>query len=57
MDLDHAVAMVREKTRERYTALASENDETSERFEMLSGAPSNVAGIMHWLGNAKPDGA
>ncbi|WP_405147710.1 MBL fold metallo-hydrolase [Sphaerisporangium sp. NBC_01403] len=57
MDLDHAVAMVREKTRERYTALASENDETSERFEMLSGAPSNVAGIMHWLDNAKPDGA
>ncbi|GGK84136.1 MBL fold metallo-hydrolase [Sphaerisporangium melleum] len=52
MDLDHAVAMVREKTRERYAVLASEDGADTEEaahFELLSGAPSNVAGIVHWL--------
>ncbi|MBX6386522.1 MAG: MBL fold metallo-hydrolase [Microbispora sp.] len=48
LDLDHAVAMVRERTRERYAALRAD-DATAEQFELLSGAPSNVAGIMHWL--------
>jgi glyoxylase-like metal-dependent hydrolase (beta-lactamase superfamily II) len=48
LDLDHAVAMVRDRTRERYMALHTD-PETSERFELLSGAESNVAGIMHWL--------
>ncbi|GII51614.1 MBL fold hydrolase [Planotetraspora thailandica] len=48
LDLDHAVAMVRDRTRERYRALQADQ-ETSERFELLSGAESNVAGIMHWL--------
>ncbi|MEV0587657.1 MBL fold metallo-hydrolase [Nonomuraea sp. NPDC050310] len=52
MDLDHAVAMVRDRTRERYAALDSE--ELAERFELLSPAASNVAGIMHWLGKATP---
>ncbi|GAA5087720.1 glyoxylase-like metal-dependent hydrolase (beta-lactamase superfamily II) [Thermocatellispora tengchongensis] len=54
MDLDHAVAMVRERTRERYAALSSDAPDAAERFELLSGAPSNVAGIMHWLDRAKP---
>ncbi|MBP2703444.1 MBL fold metallo-hydrolase [Microbispora sp. RL4-1S] len=48
LDLDHAVAMVRDRTRERYSALRAD-DETAERFELLSGAPSNVGGILHWL--------
>ncbi|WP_433500927.1 MBL fold metallo-hydrolase [Sphaerimonospora sp. CA-214678] len=48
LDLDHAVAMVRDRTRERYTALRND-DPTAEQFELLSGAPSNVAGILHWL--------
>jgi len=48
LDLDHAVAMVRERTRERYAALRAD-EATAEQFELLSGAPSNVAGIMHWL--------
>lgn len=48
LDLDHAVAMVRDRTRERYLALRAD-DSTAEQFELLSGAPSNVAGIMHWL--------
>ncbi|WP_308250197.1 MBL fold metallo-hydrolase [Sphaerisporangium fuscum] len=57
MDLDHAVAMVRDRTRERYAALASEGDDAdmAEQFEMLSGAPSNVAGILHWLNRVQPD--
>ncbi|WP_084517612.1 MBL fold metallo-hydrolase [Microtetraspora niveoalba] len=48
LDLDHAVAMVRDRTRERYAALQGD-ETTAEQFELLSGAPSNVAGIMHWL--------
>jgi glyoxylase-like metal-dependent hydrolase (beta-lactamase superfamily II) len=55
LDLDHAVAMVRDRTRERYAASASEDEDLRERFEMLSGAPSNVAGIMYWLDRAKPE--
>jgi glyoxylase-like metal-dependent hydrolase (beta-lactamase superfamily II) len=53
LDLDHAVAMVRDRTRERYKALDS-NDATVEQFEVLSGAPSNVAGIYHWLNRVSP---
>ncbi|WP_246380031.1 MBL fold metallo-hydrolase [Nonomuraea soli] len=52
MDLDHAVAMVRDRTRERYAALKA--DDLAERFELLSPAESNVAGIMHWLGKVSP---
>lgn len=48
LDLDHAVAMVRDRTRERYAALRAD-DAIAEQFELLSGAPSNVAGILHWL--------
>ncbi|MGI5487348.1 MBL fold metallo-hydrolase [Microtetraspora malaysiensis] len=48
LDLDHAVAMVRERTHERYAALRAD-EATAEQFELLSGAPSNVAGIIHWL--------
>ncbi|MDP9844728.1 MBL fold metallo-hydrolase [Streptosporangium lutulentum] len=53
MDLDHAVAMVRERTQERYAALKAD-EATAERFELLSGAPSNVAGILHWLDRVQP---
>ncbi|MEU8198997.1 MBL fold metallo-hydrolase [Microbispora amethystogenes] len=48
MEVDHAVAMVRDRTRERYAALRGD-DATAERFELLSEAASNVAGIIHWL--------
>ncbi|GAA3690015.1 MBL fold metallo-hydrolase [Nonomuraea antimicrobica] len=59
MDLDHAVAMVRDRTKERYKALTSENPDMleearAEQFEMLSGAESNVAGILHWLNRVSP---
>lgn len=53
MDLDHAVAMVRERTRDRYAALKAD-EATAEQFELLSGAPSNVAGILHWLDRLQP---
>lgn len=55
LDLDHAVAMVRDRTRERYRVLAPGADpQAATRFERLSGAATNVAGIMHWL--AKGEG-
>ena len=53
MDLDHAVAMVRDRTKERYSALAAD-DGAAEQLELLSGAPSNVAGILHWLDRVTP---
>jgi glyoxylase-like metal-dependent hydrolase (beta-lactamase superfamily II) len=50
MDLDHAAAMVAERTRERYAALAQDADpRIAAKFDRISGAPANVAGIMHWL--------
>jgi hypothetical protein len=50
------VAMVVEQTRQRYAALGPDADPAlGARFERQSGAATNVAGIMHWLGNpAKP---
>ncbi|SEH00571.1 Glyoxylase, beta-lactamase superfamily II [Nonomuraea solani] len=53
MDLDHAVAMVRDRTKERYAALTTDGV-MSEEVEILSGAPSNVAGILHWLDRVSP---
>ena len=53
LDLDHAVAMVRERTRDRYVAFGPEVDPAiAEKFERVSGAVGNVEGIMHWLGQA-----
>jgi hypothetical protein len=50
LDLDHAVAMVTEQTRQRYAALGPGADPAlGARFERQSGAALNVAGIMHWL--------
>ena len=51
LDLDHAVAMVRERTKDRYVAFSPEADPAiAEKFERVSGAVGNVEGIMHWLG-------
>ena len=55
LDLDHAVAMVHERTRHRYAALnADANPDVAARFETVSGTASNVAGIMHWLEKSDP---
>ena len=50
LDLDHAVAMVHERTRQRYAAFGPDADPAvAARFEAVSGTASSVAGIMHWL--------
>ena len=50
LDLDHAVAMVRERTEDRYVAFSPAVDPAvAEKFERVSGAVGNVEGIMHWL--------
>ena len=50
MDLDHAVALVHERTRERYAGLRSGGDEyAGEKLMRLASTEANVAGIMHWL--------
>jgi glyoxylase-like metal-dependent hydrolase (beta-lactamase superfamily II) len=55
LDLDHAVAMVRERTRQRYRVLGEDGDpELAAKFERLSGAAANVEGILHWLGKTSP---
>jgi len=58
LDLDHAVAMVRDRTKQRYALFRPETDpDVAVRFERLSGAASNVAGIMHWLERSAGQGA
>jgi hypothetical protein len=53
LDLDHAVAMVRDRTRARYAALAPGADESlAAMLERTSSAHGNVAGIMRWLGTS-----
>ncbi len=47
-DMDHAVAMVREKDRARHPGLFT-NPELLAKQEELSGTQANVAGIMRWL--------
>ena len=50
LDLDHAAAMVAERTRERYKVLRDDADpELAATYERTSSADANVAGITHWL--------
>ena len=50
LDLDHAVAMVVDRTRDRYAIAGDDADpEVAAKYELLSSAESNVAGIMHAL--------
>lgn len=53
MDLDHAVAMVWEKTRLQYDDAgdlsAAERADLARKFETLSSTAANVAGISRWL--------
>jgi glyoxylase-like metal-dependent hydrolase (beta-lactamase superfamily II) len=48
LDLDHAVALVEERTRDRYAQFLADPDQVA-KFEELSSATANVAGIMRWL--------
>ena len=60
LDLDHAVAMVRDRTKARYAAFEPGADPAvARKFDRVSGAASNVAGIMFWLDKSEamaPDG-
>lgn len=47
-DVDHAVAMVRERDRERHASLYADGDLLAKQ-EALSGTRANVAGIVRWL--------
>jgi glyoxylase-like metal-dependent hydrolase (beta-lactamase superfamily II) len=50
LDLDHAVAMVRDRTLDRYAATSPDADPAlAERFERVSSVRGNVEGIMQWL--------
>jgi glyoxylase-like metal-dependent hydrolase (beta-lactamase superfamily II) len=50
LDLDHAVAMVRDRTKDRYAATSPDADPAvAEKFERVSSALGNVEGIMDWL--------
>src|SRR5262245_48063701 len=50
LDLDHAVAMVRDRTRERYAALRPGADpEIAVKAETISSTRANVEGILSWL--------
>jgi glyoxylase-like metal-dependent hydrolase (beta-lactamase superfamily II) len=50
LDLDHVAAMVAERTRQRYAVLAEGFDpEVAAKYDRISGAEANVAGIMRWL--------
>ena len=57
LDLDHAVAMVRDRTKDRYAAFHPDADPAiGEKFDRLSGTAANVGGIMYWLDKAEPGG-
>ena len=50
LDLDHAVAMVAERTRNRYALFAPDADpDLAAKYNHVAGAASTVAGILHWL--------
>ena len=56
-DLDHAAAMVAQRTRHRYAAMSDDADETAaEKLQRLAGTEANVAGIMRWLEKSEPAG-
>jgi glyoxylase-like metal-dependent hydrolase (beta-lactamase superfamily II) len=56
LDLDHAVAMVAERTASRYALLAPGSDpELAAKYDRVGGTASNVSGILHWLSKSPPE--
>ncbi len=54
LDLDHAAAMVAERTRQRYRVLGEDGSaEIAAKYDRISSAAANVAGIMRWLDKAE----
>jgi hypothetical protein len=57
LDLDHAVAMVRDRIRERYATLQPGADpEITTRAETISSTRANIEGILRWLEKTEPGG-
>ena len=55
LDLDHAVAMVRDRTRQRYVALRPGADPgITEKTERVGSTQANVEGILRWLDKTEP---
>ena len=54
-DLDHAAAMVAERTKHRYAAFADGADEAlAVKLGRISATTANVSGILHWLDKTSP---
>jgi glyoxylase-like metal-dependent hydrolase (beta-lactamase superfamily II) len=55
LDLDHTVAMIRDRTRPRYAALRpGAEPQLSEKAERVSSTQANVEGILRWLEKTEP---
>lgn len=53
--LDHAAALVAQRTRDRYAVLRDGADEAAAaRLERMSNSAANVAGIQRWLDRSEP---
>jgi glyoxylase-like metal-dependent hydrolase (beta-lactamase superfamily II) len=48
LDLDHAIALIIERTKDRYATLFA-NDQAMKRFESLNSTAANIVGINRWL--------
>jgi glyoxylase-like metal-dependent hydrolase (beta-lactamase superfamily II) len=58
LGLDHAAAMVAERTRGRYAALQAGADPAlAAKYERISSTTANVAGIMRWLDKSSSGGS
>ena len=58
LDLDHAAAMVAERTRRRYAVLNDGADpDIAAKYERISSTAANVAGIMRWLDKSEQPGS
>ena len=53
LDLDHAVAAVRDKTRDRYAAVTAD-PALREKHEALNSDEANLVGILRWLDQVEP---
>jgi glyoxylase-like metal-dependent hydrolase (beta-lactamase superfamily II) len=57
-DLDHAAAMVAQRVRHRYAALADGADgAAAAKLERVASTSANVGGIMRWLDKSEPAGS
>jgi glyoxylase-like metal-dependent hydrolase (beta-lactamase superfamily II) len=53
LDLDHAVAAVRDRTRERYAAV-EDDPALREKYGALNSDEANLVGILRWLEQVEP---